>query len=56
MDKMSALMINVQRTQHFVKSKDQKQMIDNLKEMGLLTPPQFSLACGKNASYSTNLR
>lgn len=56
MDKMSSLMINVQRTQQTVKNQDQKQMIDNLRQMGLLNPPQFSLSCGRNASYSVNTR
>lgn len=56
MEKMSTLMIDVQRIQQAVKNKDQKKMIDNLREMGLLPPPQFSLSCGRNASYSTNLR
>lgn len=38
------------------KSRDQKQMIDNLKVLGLMKSPSFSLAYGPNAISSVQLR
>ncbi|MFW5406325.1 hypothetical protein [Pectobacterium brasiliense] len=51
LDDMS-IIEQVSTTRELVKSIDQKQMIEDLRQQGLLKSPEFSLAYGPSA-YST---